>query len=122
MSAAPLSMGLLTYGSIAEWHPAGLVLREACGKARGLCVARGVDLARVAIGYAVGVGEVPVTFLGMKSVEEVDFALGCVTVEEGTKAIAEELCGDEYFGLLRGEPGWDWRKDVDAYQDAVRRV
>lgn len=49
MCAAPLSMGLLTNSSPPDWHPASCALKEACAKAAGLCVSKGVDISSLAM-------------------------------------------------------------------------
>jgi L-galactose dehydrogenase len=79
LSAAPLSMGLLTQAGPPVWHPAPAALKEACRAAAQLCrLSRfhldhvEVDIAHLAIAYAVSQDErIPCTILGMKSVKQV---------------------------------------------------
>jgi aryl-alcohol dehydrogenase-like predicted oxidoreductase len=121
MSAAPLSMGLLTHSQVADWHPAGDELKDACRRAGKLAEGRGVNLASLAIKHALGVEDVPCTFLGMKNEGEVDTAvkaaLECkkLTVEEN-EVLQELVKSREYFGELRKVPGWDWVKGVEEYR------
>jgi L-galactose dehydrogenase len=79
LSAAPLSMGLLTRAGPPAWHPAPAALKEACRAAAQLCRRSrfqpdniDVDIAHLAIAYAVSQDErIPCTILGMKSIKQV---------------------------------------------------
>jgi hypothetical protein len=75
LAAAPLSMGLLTHNAIAQWHPAlGTKLEEACHHARQICVDHEVDIATLALVFAMSHPQIPCTILGMKNVEQVNTA------------------------------------------------
>lgn len=70
-AAAPLSMGLLTRRGPPDWHPASPVLQSACRKASKLCDEKGVDIANLALLFALSHPDIPCTILGMKNVDEV---------------------------------------------------
>lgn len=53
ISASPLSMGLLTQQGPPEWHPAPAELKEAAAAAAACCRDQGVDLAKLALQFAV---------------------------------------------------------------------
>ena len=71
LAAAPLSMGLLTPNGPPEWHPAQQPLKDACREAARICESAGVNIASLAILFALSQSKVPCTILGMKNVEEV---------------------------------------------------
>ena len=72
LAAAPLSMGLLTHQDTAEWHPAnGSPLARACHEATTICSDLGVDIATLALLFALSHPSLPCTILGMKNMEEV---------------------------------------------------
>ena len=58
MAAAPLSMGLLTCSGPPSWHPASQALRQACASAAQLCESQEVDIASLALLYALSQQEV----------------------------------------------------------------
>jgi aryl-alcohol dehydrogenase-like predicted oxidoreductase len=64
INASPLSMGLLTERPVPDWHPAPEVLRSACRKAAEFCRARGTDLARLALQFAVANPDIATTLAG----------------------------------------------------------
>ena len=74
ISAAPLSMGLLTRSGPPLWHPAPTVLKEACVKASKLCEAEEVNISSLAVLYSLSHPDIGSTLLGMKDANEVDFA------------------------------------------------
>ena len=142
MAAAPLSMGLLTQAGPPDWHPAPEELKEACRNAAYICREEyGVDIASLAILFALAQGEIPCTLLGMKSVEEVDRAMEMarrfdgldpnlsteevlVTIlndEEG-EALATVL-DDEYGPFAQiwmdGEFAWDGFEEAAKHWDKV---
>lgn len=142
MAAAPLSMGLLTQAGPPDWHPAPEELKEACRNAAYICREEyGVDIASLAILFALAQGEIPCTLLGMKSVEEVDRAmelarrfegldpnlsteevlLSILNEEEG-EALATVL-DDEYGPFAQiwqdGEFSWDGFEEAAKHWDKV---
>lgn len=71
LAAAPLAMGLLSHRDLADWHPAGDRLKEACREAARICQAQGVDLSKLAMIFALANPRISCTILGMKDVHEV---------------------------------------------------
>ena len=72
LAAAPLSMGLLTHDPPPAWHPAmGSALADACREAASVCRGLGVDIATLALVYAMSHPSLPCTILGMKNVAQV---------------------------------------------------
>ena len=53
ISASPLSMGLLTPQGPPAWHPAPPELKEAAAAAASYCKAQGLDIAQLALQFAV---------------------------------------------------------------------
>lgn len=74
MAAAPLSMGLLTCSGPPSWHPASQALRQACASAAQLCESQEVDIASLALLYALSQQEVGCVLLGMKDIQQVNVA------------------------------------------------
>jgi L-galactose dehydrogenase len=52
MNASPLGMGLLTNRGVPAWHPAPAAVVAACSAAAALCAARGTDIAKLALQFA----------------------------------------------------------------------
>ena len=75
LAAAPLSMGLLTNNLPPDWHPAnGSELAVACREAASVCSELGVDVANLALLYAMSHPTLPCTILGMKNIQQVRHA------------------------------------------------
>lgn len=53
ISASPLSMGLLTPQGPPAWHPAPPELKQAAAAAADYCKAQGLDIAKLALQFAV---------------------------------------------------------------------
>ncbi len=64
MSASPLSERLLTQQALPAWHHAPPALREVCRRAVEHCAARGVDIAQLAIRFAVENPDITTTVVG----------------------------------------------------------
>lgn len=69
INASPLGMGLLSRTGPPAWHPAGPELRAAAARAAELCRARGVDIAEVALRFAVAPPQFATTIVGTASAE-----------------------------------------------------
>jgi L-galactose dehydrogenase len=67
ISASPLAMGLLSDRSPPAWHPASAAVRAACAAAAAYCRERGVDIARLAVQYAVADPRIATTLVGTAS-------------------------------------------------------
>jgi aryl-alcohol dehydrogenase-like predicted oxidoreductase len=53
LNAAPFALRLLTHLGPPDWHPAPPAIRQACAEAAAYCTGRGVDLAKLALQFAV---------------------------------------------------------------------
>ncbi|GAA5167754.1 MULTISPECIES: aldo/keto reductase [Amycolatopsis] len=71
INASPLAMGALTNRGAPSWHPAPAEILKCCAEAGALCGARGEELARVALQFAVSTGDFPTTLVGAADPEEV---------------------------------------------------
>lgn len=71
INAAPLSMGLLTDGGVPAWHPAPAEVRGCCARAAAHCRERGIDIAQLAIQFAVANPAIETTLVGISSAEEI---------------------------------------------------
>ncbi|MGV3724226.1 MAG: aldo/keto reductase, partial [Actinomycetota bacterium] len=69
ISASPLSMGLLTQRGEPAWHPASPAVKDACRKAAAHCEARGADLSKLALQFAVRNPDIATTLVGTASPE-----------------------------------------------------
>jgi L-galactose dehydrogenase len=67
INASPLAMGLLTERGAPAWHPAAPEIQAACARTAAHCRSRGVDLAQLALQFAVGAPEVATTLVGTAS-------------------------------------------------------
>ena len=64
MSAAPVSMGLLTNRGAPDWHPAPELIRTTCAKVAEFCRNQGADIAQLAISFAVAERRIATTIVG----------------------------------------------------------
>ncbi len=67
INASPLSMGLLTQRGAPPWHPASPQLKAACHSAAQLCRAQGVDIAQLALQFALSNPDIATTLVGTAS-------------------------------------------------------
>lgn len=65
INAAPLAMGLLTQSGPPDWHPAPAPLKQTCAQAATYCADNSVDIAELAIQYALAYPEAASTLVGM---------------------------------------------------------
>ncbi|WP_405590140.1 aldo/keto reductase [Streptomyces sp. NBC_01190] len=75
INASPLAMGALTDRGPALWHPASPAVLERCAAAAALCRARGADIARLAVQFAVATGGFASTVVGTSNAGEVRTAV-----------------------------------------------
>jgi aryl-alcohol dehydrogenase-like predicted oxidoreductase len=141
LAAAPLSMGLLTHSEPPDWHPANnSELAKACAEAAGICKGLGVNIADLAILYAISHPSLPCTILGMKNKQQVECAVSLASrfqmVDWGIPELTQEMVlsfvltvpEKRALGILRdGENGPFadvWRKetteDYDGHGGAFR--
>jgi L-galactose dehydrogenase len=113
VTAAPLSMGLLTTAGPPPWHPASDDLQTACRTAAQICDRHGVDVSELALLFALSHPAVPCTIVGMKSVQQVQAAvqaaarIASVSTSQGDDEDAS--CCDDTLGRVLTE------SERDAY-------
>ncbi|GMH90802.1 hypothetical protein TrVE_jg1290 [Triparma verrucosa] len=107
-------MGLLT-NNVQEWHPAGKILREKCRRAREYVKEKGMDMVRLALGYALSRKECGSVVMGMTEEWQVDLAVEVrdkgLTDEEWK--VIEVLRNEERF--FKNEEGWDGIEEVKKF-------
>jgi L-galactose dehydrogenase len=64
ISASPLGMGLLTDRGAPAWHPAQDDLKEACARTAAHCRRKGVDIAQLALQFALANPDIHTTLVG----------------------------------------------------------
>lgn len=64
ISASPLGMGLLTQRGTPPWHPASAAIKATCAQAAAYCAARGVDIAQLAMQFALAEPRIHTTLVG----------------------------------------------------------
>jgi len=78
MNASPLSMGLLSPGGPPPWHPAPPEVHAACRAANDLCLARGENLAELAMQFCFAQDRIPTTITGTAKVLEFEANLAAM--------------------------------------------
>ena len=63
-NSAPLAMRLLSTLGPPAWHPAPVELKAKCAEAAALCTARGSDISKLALQFAVSCDDIPTTIVG----------------------------------------------------------
>jgi L-galactose dehydrogenase len=94
ISAAPLSMGLLTDAGPPPWHPAPDNLKSACAAAARACSDLGLSIADLALRYSLVEEGISTTLVGMGDVETVKrnvAAVGRAPDEEALKQVWRAL-------------------------------
>jgi L-galactose dehydrogenase len=71
INASPFAMGLLSGADAPGWHPAPAPLRDAARRVTSLCHDRGVDVAKVALQFAVRPEVFATTVVGSETVAKV---------------------------------------------------
>lgn len=64
INASPLSMGLLSQRGAPDWHQASDDIKRYCQQAVQHCASRGVDIAKLALQFAVSHPDIPTTLTG----------------------------------------------------------
>ena len=72
INASPLHMGALTQRGAPDWHPAPQPVLDAAGRAAALCRSHAVDIADLALRFALMHPRVAVTLVGMSKVRHVE--------------------------------------------------
>ena len=89
MNASPLHMGLLSGQAIPDWHPAPIEVRQTCAQIVALCRHHGVSAATFALHQCLQHQYTASTFIGFKSVTEVEDAMRALTFVPPPGLLAE---------------------------------
>uniref|UniRef100_A0A7R9WVK4 NADP-dependent oxidoreductase domain-containing protein n=1 Tax=Craspedostauros australis TaxID=1486917 RepID=A0A7R9WVK4_9STRA len=85
---------MLTHSDPPEWHPADTELKHACKRAAQICEEANVDIASLAILFAMSNPSIPCTILGIKDRQQLKIAVDLANrfqVDEGsTSATSQE--------------------------------
>ncbi|XP_041478554.1 L-galactose dehydrogenase-like [Lytechinus variegatus] len=122
ISASPLSMALLTDRGPPSWHIASDEIKKACREASVYCRQHGHDISAIALKYSIShTKDVPLTLIGMDSIEQVD--KNAKAVEEGSSEEQVQFTAtliNRYFSSIE-EPGWEGI-EVKQYREALSRL
>ena len=91
INASPLHMRVLTEKGAPDWHPAPKRVLEVAQKVARHCRSRGVDIADLAMQFALQHDYVAVTLVGMSKVRHVDRNVKSVRVAPDPELLAEVL-------------------------------
>jgi len=69
INASPLGLGLLTNRGAPAWHPASDEIKETCARAAAHCRSKGVDIAQLAIQFALDNPDLSTTLVGTANPE-----------------------------------------------------
>jgi L-galactose dehydrogenase len=69
ISASPLGMGLLCNRGTPPWHPAPPAVKQTCAAAAAYCKAKGIDIEKLAIQFALANSDIATTLVGSASPE-----------------------------------------------------
>jgi L-galactose dehydrogenase len=69
VNASPLGLGLLTNRGAPAWHPASDEIKETCARAAAHCRSKGVDIAQLAIQFALDNLDLSTTLVGTANPE-----------------------------------------------------
>lgn len=112
ISASPLHMGVLTPDPPPPWHPAPPEVLDAGRRAAAWCAERGLNIAEIALRFAVDNPRVASTLVGIRTVREVESNLRALSPDPlpGTTVALREMLapvqGREWpSGLPQNNPG-----------------
>jgi L-galactose dehydrogenase len=91
INASPLHMRVLTEKGAPAWHPAPQRVVEVGRQVARICRERGVDIADLAMQFALQHGAVATTLVGMSKVPHVDMNVKAVGVAPDPELLAEVL-------------------------------
>lgn len=110
INASPLGMGLLADAPPPDWHPAPPDLVTACRRAAEICAAHGVQLADLALQFAMGAQGVWTTVIGMPTTDQVERNVRAAEIEpdrELLAAVREVLAPVDGTTWPSGSAAWD---------------
>ena len=89
INASPLHMRALTEKGAPDWHPAPQAVIEKSREVADWCRSQGVDIADLAMQYALAYDDVATTLVGMSKVSHVDSNVKAVGVAPDPRLLAE---------------------------------
>ena len=89
ISASPLSMGLLTQSGAPPWHPAPPEIKTACAEAADYCNLQGVDIAQLALQFALANTQIGTVLVGTASPEHLRRNVPCLDSPLDKASVAE---------------------------------
>lgn len=113
VNASPLSMGLLSTRTAAEWHPASAEIREVCKKAADYCAAQGVDITKLAVQYSTANERIPTTLVSTANPVNIRN-----NVEWTDEALDQELL-NEVLAILEPIHNKSWESGRPEYNADV---
>jgi len=117
ISASPLAMGLLTREGPPDWHPAPNVIKQACRMASATADEIGVDIADVAIEYAIRNPKITTTLIGFKSEDEVDKAIRVALIYAQRQAATQLADVQHIRKPLKNVEGMSWPSGNSEYKN-----
>jgi L-galactose dehydrogenase len=91
VNASPLSMGLLTQRGAPDWHPAPAEIRAVCARAADWCKQKGVDIAQLAMQYALSNPDVHTTLSGTANPDNLKKNVAWIEQPIDTQLLSEVL-------------------------------
>ena len=91
INASVLGMGLLTERGLPEWHPAPPNVVETCQRAAAYCRRQGVDIAQLAIQYALAYPGVATTLVGTANPKNIEKNVRWMEMPIDEELLAEVL-------------------------------
>lgn len=107
INASALGMGLLTDRPLPDWHPAPTELRAAAAEALAYCQARGIDLARLGLQFALARPEIATTLVGIADRATLAKNLAALEIDpdpEALRAVQEILAPVHNLTWASGRP------------------
>lgn len=123
ISAAPLSMALLTQQGPPSWHPAPPQLKEAARAATELAAARGFDIANLALKFAMRYGEVSSMLVGMCTPEQVRsnvaVARQALGIDDTPNAAEEAVVMQEVLRIFASVKDMSWSSGRISWPEGI---
>lgn len=111
ITAAPLSMGLLSENGPPKWHPAPSQLKSVCAAAAAHCKTKGKNISKLALQYSLKNKDTASVLVGMNSIQQVrENVAATIEVEEG-QSIDQELL-DEVAAIIKPMKNLTWPSGI----------
>jgi L-galactose dehydrogenase len=114
INASPLHMRVLTTKGAPEWHPAPRRVLQVGQEAAHICHAKGVDIADLAMQFALAHPYVAVTLVGMSKVQHVERNINLVSQPIDQELLAQVLDVIKPIANICWKSGWPENDDPGA--------